>query len=43
MTLEATRERHRMVAEMDWEKLAQEEFPDMFGPGVSPNLYDPVN
>jgi hypothetical protein len=35
MTLEATRERHRMVAEMDWASLAVEEFPELFGPGVS--------
>jgi len=35
MTLDATRERHRMIAEMDWQSLAVEEFPELFGPGVS--------
>jgi hypothetical protein len=35
MTLDAVRDRHRKIAEMDWKGLAQEEFPDLFGPGVS--------
>lgn len=35
MTLEATRERHRVVATTDWESLAMEHFPEWFGPGVS--------
>lgn len=35
MTLEATRERHRAVADMDWAGLAMEEHPEWFGPGVS--------